>query len=105
MEEGEADVEGTADFELAEITEIKGVKCAVVKFKFNLSMTMGDNPSPKITMSGAIHYSLDHKIFYGMKGKGSVMVEGEMEQMGQAISMDLTGPLDLEVKVKVLDAQ
>ena len=105
VEDTEVDIEGTAEFELAEITEIKGVKCAVIKFKFNLTMKMGDNPSPKIDMSGLIHYSIDHKVFYGMKGKGTVKVEGEMEQMGQDISMDLTGPIEMEVKVKVLAVQ
>ena len=90
----DATVSGEWSFIFEGVSEIRGMKCAVLKHKLQLDVqNVQGGGSVAFTITGPIHYSLDHRFVVGMKAKGKISQEG---------AQDLDGTMDVEYKVKPL---
>lgn len=103
----EVEVDGTARFTFVEVADFevsdkKAEKCAVIDFKIKLRVSLGDGPSPEFTLNGRLYYAIQPRIFYGMKGEGTMRIQGEQQRGGQTVRLDLNGTLKSNLKVEVL---
>ena len=98
----EMPIDGTGTFELAEIKDVAGLSCGVIKFKIALNLELPQGAKADMSIKGTALYSLKFRTFVDLKMKGTMKIEGEMEQMGMTMEMNMGGELKSEYKVKVL---
>jgi len=101
--EESGDIEGTYKATLDSISEINGVRCAVIKFTMKVTLEMQPGAELKFNLNGTAHYSLQHNFVIGMVIKGTITQEADVEQGGMTIKSSLNGDLGVDVKVKVLE--
>jgi len=100
--ETETEVDGSARFTLTKVDDKQGPKCAVIEFEVTLKVRLGEGPTPEFTIKGELYYAIQARVFYGMKGAGTMRIKGEQTRGGQTVGLDLNGTLNSELKVEVL---
>jgi hypothetical protein len=71
----DAEVEGEFNLKLASIAEFQKMKCAVIEFQTEVTVSSERTSAMTIKVKGKAHYSLDHRIFVGMTGTGTLTLE------------------------------
>lgn len=102
--EQSGEIEGTYKGTLDSIADVKGDRCAVIKFTMKITLELQPGAELKFDLNGTANYSLQHNFVTGMVIKGTITQKAEIEQMGTTITSSLKGNLAVDVKVKVLEA-
>jgi len=87
---------GEGKITFREVARIKDEKCAVLDVEIQIDSSIEGTEVSTTRLAGVVHYSLEHRVIVGLKGKGT------MKRYGPAA---MSGSLQLEYKVKVLEKE